>query len=206
MAKRRSYNTAHYISLPVAVACAIAALMILVIVGLKYSALGEDWLATKAFAPSGGLKRCATEQTNCLKRKTKEYNTCTAAKQVVYRKCLKKIKSTLPKKAKEAATATCELDLGRDVDACTALACEPDKVPQCATAKECIKKLYDKKGVPPLPVPKPVPVPPKKDPAPLPKPVPPADPEPTDEPPAPVPPGPTDVDTGPTHESAPVSL
>lgn len=150
MAKQRSFDTSKYISLPVALLAVVAVLIILVLVGMKYSAFRGDLLSASV-AQSTDLRRCVREHNQCITDATGEYHKCTNTAERTLRRCLEGITDRDPI-LREARRADCELQSARDVGACT-LRLSQDILGCQAVMQECLQKAHDKKGIEPHPGP-----------------------------------------------------
>lgn len=153
MARKVLFDTSRYISLRMAVWIALVALVVCVLVGLKYTTFSGDLLSAKKpkYWPSPPYSRylgnCIKEHNECLFRRNSDILVATEA----YSKCVTGAESGLDicinknGPGKEEVNK-CEMDSAVVVRNCTeALAVE---VSECAPVMfDCIQKTNDVPGV-----------------------------------------------------------
>jgi hypothetical protein len=142
------YDTSKYISLPVAIVGSMAVLIILILVGMKYSAFDTVLLSAKA-APSPGLAKCIKEHNECIADAQKAYTKCTNDAQKEMVKCLNKITET-DRELREAERADCEVKAAQDVSNCT-VDLSTDIASCSSVMLDCLKEYYEEKDSTPPP-------------------------------------------------------
>lgn len=146
MAKKskRYYDTSKYISMPVAIVGSVAVLIILVLVGMKYSAFNSSLLSAKPPQPPAPLT-CAQKDAQCKSDANSAFGICSSPIPAEYIACLSDIPANHPARetlradclfAKNTKIMKCEADL-----AAARVKCEAEKA-------ACIKALSSPTGEP----------------------------------------------------------
>lgn len=140
------YDTSKYISLPIALLLAVTALILLTIVGMKYSAFSGELLSTRAARVKplpAHVAKCIEEARLCTQQEATDYEACAKKVNAQLATCLKDIDPKKPKADRERARADCEIKAGGGADLCMTNVCEPGKgVGRCRTVADCIKKAH----------------------------------------------------------------